>query len=63
MNSMAKPPKPVISRVKVDGYSVVTYSYGAAIEVLFLLNGGPGLPCDYLREPLIAHRGSRVTGS
>ncbi len=51
---MAKPPKPVISRVKVDGYSVVTYSYGSGDEVLFLLNGGPGLPCNYLREPLIA---------
>ena len=22
-------------------------------EVLFLLNGGPGLPCNYLREPLL----------
>ena len=51
---MAKALKPVIARVKVDGYSVVTYSYGSGDEVLFLLNGGPGLPCNYLREPLIA---------
>jgi proline iminopeptidase len=48
-------PKPDSStRVKVDGHEVVTYSYGDAHpEVLFLLNGGPGLPCDYLREPLL----------
>ena len=59
---MAKPPKPVISRVKVDGYNVVTYSYGSGDDVLFLLNGGPGLPCNYLREPLItlADQGFRV---
>src|SRR5262249_10152565 len=41
--------------VRVDGYEVVTYSYGDSLkETLFLLNGGPGLPCDYLREPLLA---------
>jgi proline iminopeptidase len=40
--------------VAVDGHEVVTYSYGGGDEVLFLLNGGPGLPCDYLRDPLIA---------
>jgi proline iminopeptidase len=42
------------TRVKVDGHEVVTYSYGDANpEVLFLLNGGPGLPCDYLRDPML----------
>ena len=40
-------------RVAVDGYEVVTYSYGEGDETLFLLNGGPGLPCDYLRDPHI----------
>ena len=40
-------------RVSVDGYSVVTYEYGTGDEVLFLLNGGPGLPCNYLRDPLL----------
>ena len=40
-------------RVAVDGYEVVTYSYGSGDETLFLLNGGPGLPCDYLRDPHI----------
>ena len=49
---MAKPDSS--TRVKVDGHEVVTYSYGDSnAEVLFLLNGGPGLPSDYLREPLL----------
>jgi proline iminopeptidase len=33
------------------GYKVITYSFGAGDEVVLCLNGGPGLPCDYLREP------------
>lgn len=33
------------------GHEVVAYSYGEGEEVVFLLNGGPGLPCDYLRDP------------
>jgi proline iminopeptidase len=41
------------TRVKVDGHEVVTYSYGSGSEVLFLLNGGPGLPSLYLREPML----------
>lgn len=36
--------------VKVDGYDVVAYEFGTGDEVVFLANGGPGLPCDYLRE-------------
>ncbi|MDF2995295.1 MAG: proline-specific peptidase [Xanthobacteraceae bacterium] len=36
--------------IEVDGHRVVAYSYGTGEEVLFLLNGGPGLPCDYLRD-------------
>jgi proline iminopeptidase len=36
--------------VTVDGYDVVTYSVGDGADVLLCLNGGPGLPCDYLRE-------------
>jgi len=36
--------------VAVDGHKVVAYSFGSGDEVLFCLNGGPGLPCDYLRE-------------
>ena len=42
-----------ILRVAVDGFEVVTYSYGSGENILFLLNGGPGLPCDYLRDPHI----------
>lgn len=36
--------------VKVDGHDVIAYEFGAGDEVVFLANGGPGLPCDYLRE-------------
>ncbi len=40
-------------RVRIGAHEVVTYSHGEGKEVLFLLNGGPGLPCDYLRDPLL----------
>jgi proline iminopeptidase len=36
--------------VAVDGYKVIAYSFGSGDEVVFCLNGGPGLPCDYLRD-------------
>lgn len=36
--------------VSVDGYRVRSYSFGSGDNVVFGLNGGPGLPCDYLRE-------------
>ncbi len=36
--------------VEVDGHKVVAYSFGSGPETVFCLNGGPGLPCDYLRE-------------
>lgn len=36
--------------VSVDGYRVRTYSFGSGENVVLCLNGGPGLPCDYLRE-------------
>lgn len=44
------------------GHQVKAYSYGEGDEVLFLLNGGPGLPCNYLRAPLVplAQHGYRV---
>lgn len=29
---------------------VVAYDFGAGEDVILLLNGGPGLPCDYLRD-------------
>lgn len=36
--------------IQVEGYKVVTYSFGSGDDVVFCLNGGPGLPCDYLRD-------------
>lgn len=39
-----------IQRVPVHGHEVVSYSFGDGAEVLLLVNGGPGLPCDYLRD-------------
>ena len=48
--------------LKVRGHKVVTYSVGTGDEVVFLLNGGPGLPCDYLRDPhaMLATQGFHV---
>lgn len=37
--------------VAVDGFTVKVYDFGdPADPPLLLLNGGPGLPCDYLRD-------------
>ena len=36
--------------IAIDGYKVVAYSFGTGTDTVFCLNGGPGLPCDYLRE-------------
>ncbi len=49
-------------RIAVDGHAVVAYSFGAGDETLLLANGGPGLPCDYVREPhaQLADAGFRV---
>ena len=42
-----------VKKVPVDGHEVVTYSYGSGSNAILFLNGGPGLPCDYLRDPHI----------
>jgi proline iminopeptidase len=47
------PSKPVTKPVRIGRHRVVTYSYGEEGDVVFLLNGGPGLPCNYLREPML----------
>ncbi|RDD61088.1 proline iminopeptidase-family hydrolase [Ferruginivarius sediminum] len=49
-------------RVEVDGHEVVTYAWGTGGEAVFLLSGGPGLPCRYLVEPhlRLVDRGYRV---
>ena len=36
--------------IAVGDYTVIAYEFGDGGEVVFCLNGGPGLPCDYLRE-------------
>ena len=50
---MPKTRKAETRKVRIGRHKVVTYSYGEGDEVLFLLNGGPGIPCDYLRDPLL----------
>lgn len=51
-----------IVEVAVHGHRVTVYSFGSGDEVLFCLNGGPGLPCDYVRDShsVMADRGYRV---
>ena len=46
VNAVTKP-------VRIGPHRVITYSYGDEGESVFLLNGGPGLPCNYLREPML----------
>lgn len=49
--------------IEIDGgFRVKAYQFGVGDEVLLCLNGGPGLPCDYLREPhaWLADKGFRV---
>jgi len=51
-----------MERIDVEGGQVVTYSFGSGDEILMLVNGGPGLPCDYLRDSHshLADQGFRV---
>ncbi|MCZ6720247.1 MAG: proline iminopeptidase-family hydrolase [Proteobacteria bacterium] len=51
-----------VVKVEVDGHKVVAYSFGTGDEVLFCINGGPGLPCDYVRDAhsWLADEGYRV---
>tara|TARA_B100000676_G_scaffold152906_1_gene150894 strand:- start:1814 stop:2710 length:897 start_codon:yes stop_codon:yes gene_type:complete len=48
--------------VAVEGGTVMTYSFGMGDNVLMLANGGPGLPCDYMRDSHshLADEGYRV---
>ena len=48
--------------ITVEGGEVMTYSFGSGDEVLFLANGGPGIPCDYMRDSHshLADQGYRV---
>ncbi|MDB5366041.1 MAG: proline iminopeptidase [Rhodospirillales bacterium] len=49
-----RPPDAVAEVTLRDGHKIATYRFGPAPladrPVLLLLNGGPGLPCDYLRD-------------
>lgn len=36
--------------IEVEGGTVIAYDFGSGDDVVFCLNGGPGLPCDYLRD-------------
>ena len=49
-------------RVAVEGGEVAVYSYGASEQILLGLHGGPGLPCDYVRDShsVMADHGYRV---
>jgi len=49
-------------RIPVHGFEVVAYSFGTGSEIVFCLNGGPGLPCDYVRDShsMLADHGYRV---
>lgn len=51
-----------ITEIQTSHGRVTAYSYGTGNRVLFCLNGGPGLPCDYLRDPHVplADAGFRV---
>lgn len=48
--------------IEVEGGRVVAWDHGEGDDVLLLVNGGPGLPCDYLRDAHVhlAERGLRV---
>lgn len=55
MMNLPSTPSPVVRKIRLrEGFDVVAYHYGpephAAREVLVGVNGGPGLPCAYLRE-------------
>ncbi|NKK75209.1 proline iminopeptidase-family hydrolase [Rhizobium leguminosarum bv. viciae] len=48
--------------IAVDGYRIRAYGFGKGVNTVLCLNGGPGLPCDYLREAhlCLVDQGCRV---
>ena len=50
-------------RVAVEGGEVAVYSFGEGESVLLVLHGGPGLPCDYVRDSHSVLGGSRLSRS
>ena len=53
MNTINKSFKQI--NIKYKNYNLVCYDSQIGDITLFLLNGGPGLPCNYLREPHYEH--------
>lgn len=55
-------PDEIVTVSLKEGFDVVAYSFGAGDNVLLCANGGPGLPCDYIRDShsVMADRGYRV---
>jgi proline iminopeptidase len=60
MESYRKPDATI--PLQIDGHRVLAYSFGEGPEVLFCLTGGPGAPCDYVRDSHshLADHGYRV---
>lgn len=61
MPSRIKPDEVVTIRLE-EGFDVVAYSFGKGDETLMCANGGPGLPCDYIRDShsIVSRHGYRV---
>lgn len=60
---MAEFDKPdAVSEIAIGPHRVTSYSWGEGEEVVFLLSGGPGLPCRYLVDPhlRLVDKGYRV---
>jgi proline iminopeptidase len=36
--------------IKIGTHNVIAYDFGVSNDAVLALNGGPGLPCDYLRD-------------
>ena len=53
MNNINKNFKKI--NIKYKDFNLVCYDSEIGDIILFLLNGGPGLPCDYLRDPHYEH--------
>lgn len=51
-------PADAVTEIATAHGRVVAYSYGTGDRVLFCLNGGPGLPCNYLRDPHVPLTGA-----
>ena len=48
--------------VEVDGHTVTAFSKGTGDDVILVVHGGPGVPCNYVRDAHLryAEQGYRV---